>query len=64
MQAQVGLAMSCQRLGLLEKALGHREEARSWFLEGYQRLRTLRARDRLPPAHDALFRELEREIGH
>ena len=38
-QAQIGLVMSCQRLGLLEKSLGSREEARSWFLDGWQRLR-------------------------
>ena len=62
-QAQIGLVMSCQRLGLLEKSLGSREEARSWFLDGWQRLRALRDRGRLPPAHESLVRELEQEIG-
>jgi serine/threonine-protein kinase len=62
-QAQVGLVMCFQRLGLLETSLGRREEARSRFLDGYQRLRALRDRDRMPPAHEALFRELEQEVG-
>ena len=62
-QAQIGLVMSCQRLGLLEKSLGSREGARSWFLDGWQRLRALRDRGRLPPAHESLVRELEQEIS-
>lgn len=62
-QAQLGLAMSCQRLGLLEKSLDRSEEARAWFLDGWQRLRALRDRGHLPPAHESLVHEFEQEIG-